>query len=98
MYRTSKSAWSFGYPLKLDGVGPAKIQWSPSRLNKPDGIAVPGAIRAGSSIQRLVQPGFSRSLASVKFGAVAFASRVGSPVAWHFRQGATSLVNNYLAI
>src|SRR5437867_3725424 len=98
MYRTNKSAWSLGYPLKLDGVGPAKTQCPPSCLNKPDGMAVPGEIIAGSSIQRLVQPGLRRSLAKVKFGAVAFASRFGSPVAWHFRHGAPSLVNNCRAM
>ena len=40
-------------------------------------MAVPGLIMAGSSIQRFVQPGFRRSLATVKFGAVACASCFG---------------------
>ena len=46
----------------------------------------------------MVQPGFSRSLATVKFGAVARASCFASPVMWHFRQGAPSLVNRLRAM
>ncbi len=61
-------------------------------------MAVPGLIIAGSSIQRRVQPGFSLSLATVKLGAVALESCLGSPVMWHFRQGAPSLVNNCRAM
>src|SRR5947199_9238226 len=61
-------------------------------------MAVPGDIIAGSRIQRLVQPGFKRSLAMVKFGAVALASCLGSPVMWHFRHGAPSLENRLRAI
>src|SRR5205823_10947241 len=55
--------------------------------NKLLGIAVPGAICAGSSNQRKVQSGFKRCDASRKFGAIALASCVGSPVIWHFKQG-----------
>src|ERR1039458_8042926 len=61
-------------------------------------MAVPGLISAGSSIHRLVQPGLRRSLATVKLGAVARESCFGSPVMWHFRQGALTLANNCRAM
>ena len=48
----------------------------------------------GLVIQRCVQAGRKRSLASRKLGAVAFLSCAGSPVAWHFRQGAAVLVKS----
>ena len=51
-------------------------------------MAVPGALFCGSVIHRAVQPGFSRAAAVRKFGAVAVRSCRGSPVRWHFRQGA----------
>src|SRR5713226_9141112 len=56
-------------------------------------MAVPGAINAGLVIQRSVHPGCRRSLANRKFGAMAFLSCPGSPVAWHFKHGAADLVN-----
>ena len=49
------------------------------RRNNPEGMAVPGLIIWGSSIQRAVQAGLSRSLATRKFGAVAERSCRGSP-------------------
>ncbi len=55
-------------------------QRSSSCRNSPLGIAVPGLICAGSRSQRNVQSGFSRSPANRKFGAIALASRAGSPV------------------
>src|ERR1017187_4917565 len=61
-------------------------------------MAVPGLISAGSSIHRLVQPGLRRSRATVKLGAVARESCFGSPVMWHFRQGALTLANNCRAM
>ena len=48
---------------------------------------------AGLVIQRSVQAGCKRSLANRKLGAMAVLSCPGSPVAWHFRQGAAVLVN-----
>ena len=66
---------------------------SPSFLNRPDGMAVPGMIFAGSVIQRAVHAGCKRSCASRKFGADAFLSCASLPVMWHFRQGAAGLVN-----
>src|SRR6266566_669453 len=98
MYRTRRSAWSLPYPWKLAGKAPANTQRSSSRRNKPEGIAVPGMILAGSVIQRTVQAGFSRSRASRKFGADAFLSCAESPVAWHFRHGAVLLVKSWRAI
>ena len=70
----------------------------PSRLNSPEGMAVPGMISCGLVIQRSVHAGRRRSLASRKFGAVAFLSCAGSPVAWHFRQGAAVLVKSSRAM
>ena len=84
--------------MKLGGVGPVNTYRSASCRNSPLGIAVPGLISAGSSIHRFVQPGFRRSFATVKFGAVACESCLASPVMWHFRHGAPSLVNNCRAI
>src|SRR5579864_6372499 len=49
-------------------------------------------INCGLVIQRPVHAGRRRSLASRKFGAVAFLSCAVSPVAWHFKQGAAVLV------
>ncbi len=49
-------------------------------------------------IHRSIQSGFKRPRASRKFGAVAFLSCAGSPVAWHFRQGAAVLENKLRAI
>src|SRR6267378_6002553 len=69
------------------GFGKFTTQRSCSLLNKPVGIAVPGAIWAGSSNQRKVHSGFNLCEARRKFGAIAFASCVGSPVMWHFKQG-----------
>src|SRR5580704_19779294 len=59
---------------------------------------VPGLIAWGSSTQRCAQSGFKRSLASRKFGAVAILSCAGSPVAWHFKQGAAELENRLRAM
>src|ERR1700685_3407201 len=59
---------------------------------------VPGLMACGSSTQRSAQSGFNRSLASKKFGAVAILSCCGSPVAWHFKQGAAVLENKLRAI
>src|SRR5208282_5026706 len=84
--------------LKVGGVGPANTYRLPSGLKRPDGIDVPGLIAAGSVIQRSTQSGFSRSFASKKFGAVAILSCVGSPVVWHFRQGAAVLENKLRAM
>src|SRR6202046_549278 len=66
--------------------------------NKPEGMAVPGIIFAGSMIQRSVQAGCKRSWASKKFGAIAFLSCASLPVIWHFRQGAAGLVNSARAM
>src|ERR1700722_9411504 len=82
----------------LAGIGPANTQRSPSRLKRPEGIAVPGIISCGLVIQRPVHGERRRSLASRKLGAVAFLSWLASPVAWHFRQGAAVLVNRSRAI
>ena len=49
-------------------------------------------------IHRSVQAGCKRSLANRKFGAMAFLSCAGSPVAWHFRHGAAVLVKSSRAI
>src|SRR5712692_281 len=78
----------------MAGSGPLKIQRSPSLRKSPEGIAVPGAIRAGSRIQRLVHAGLNRSRASRKFGAVAVLSCAGLPVAWHLKHGAAGLVKS----
>src|ERR1700693_212432 len=59
---------------------------------------VPGLIACGSTIQRSTQSGFKRSFASRKLGAVAILSWFGSPVAWHFKQGAAVLENRLRAI
>src|SRR5579863_1534376 len=61
-------------------------------------MEVPGLTACGSVIQRSTQSGLSRSLASRKFGAVAILSCEGSPVAWHFRQGAAELENRLRAM
>src|ERR1700739_493339 len=55
-------------------------------------------INCGLVIQRPVHAGRKRSLAKRKFGAMAFLSCAGSPVAWHFRQGAAELVNKLRGI
>src|SRR5271155_3548339 len=75
------------------GVGPAKTQIAPSLRKRPEGMAVPGIIFAGSVIQRAVQAGCRRSWASRKFGAEAFLSCAALPVMWHFRHGAAGLGN-----
>src|ERR1700722_17070276 len=59
---------------------------------------VPGLTACGSVIQRSTQSGFSRSFARRKLGAVAILSCAGSPVAWHFRQGAAVLENRLRAM
>src|ERR1700685_4475339 len=59
---------------------------------------VPGLIACGSSTQRCAQSGFKRSFARRKFGAVAILSCAGSPVAWHFKQGAAVLENRLRAM
>src|ERR1700691_2445041 len=59
---------------------------------------VPGLTACGSVIQRSTQSGFRRSFASSKFGAVAILSCAGSPVAWHFKQGAAVLENRLRAM
>src|SRR6266849_8950913 len=61
-------------------------------------MEVPGLMACGSKLQRSVQSGFRRSLASRKLGAVAILSCCGSPVAWHFRQGAAVLENRLRAM
>src|ERR1700683_5248648 len=70
------------------GVGPAKTQTSPSLRKRPEGMAVPGIIFAGSVIQRAVQAGCRRSCASKKFGAEALLSCASLPLMWHFKHGA----------
>src|SRR5579863_7930271 len=80
------------------GVGPAKTQISPSLRKRPEGMAVPGIIFAGSVIQRAVQAGCRRSCASRKFGAEAFLSCASLPVMWHFKHGAAGLVKRLRAI
>ena len=59
---------------------------------------MPGLMACGSSTQRSAQSGLRRSLASKKFGAVAILSCAGSPVAWHFKQGAAVLENRLRAM
>src|SRR6478752_1311145 len=61
-------------------------------------MEVPGLTACGSRIQRSAQSGFRRSFASRKLGAVAILSCCGSPVAWHFRQGAAVLENRLRAM
>ena len=78
--------------------GPVRNHMRWSFRNRPDGIAVPGIIFAGSVIQRSVQAGCKRSCASRKFGAEAFLSCSGFPVMWHFKHGAAGLVNRLRAI
>src|SRR4030095_8759221 len=73
--------------MRCGGLGRLTTHLSPSCLKSPVGIAVPGLICEGSSNQRKVQSGLSRSLASKKLGAIAFASCPGSPVMWHFKHG-----------
>src|ERR1700689_1580225 len=80
------------------GVGPAKTQTSPSLRKRPEGMAVPGIIFAGSVIQRAVHAGCRRSCAGRKFGAEAFLSCASLPVMWHFRHGAAGLVNRLRAM
>src|ERR1700675_1281164 len=75
------------------GVGPAKTQTSPSLRKRPEGMAVPGIIFAGSVIQRAVHAGCRRAGASGKLGAEAFFSCASLPVIWHFKHGAAGLVN-----
>src|SRR5579859_2672866 len=84
--------------MKIAGVGPEKTHWLFCCLNNPEGIDVPGLTACGSVIQRSTQSGFNRSLANRKFGAVAILSCAGSPVAWHFRQGAAVLENKLRAM
>src|SRR5579859_5783329 len=84
--------------MKIAGVGPEKTHWLFCCLNRPEGIDVPGLTACGSVIQRSTQSGFKRSLASKKLGAVAILSCAGSPVAWHFRQGAAVLENRLRAM
>ena len=67
-------------PYGAGGFGRLITQRSPSLLNKPVGIAVPGLICDGSSSQRKVHSGFKRSPDNRKFGAMALASCDGSPV------------------
>src|ERR1700735_4005490 len=74
------------------GVGPAKTQTSPSLRKRPEGMAVPGIIFAGSVIQRAVQAGCRRSCGRRKFGAEVFLSCPSLPVMWHFKHGAAGLV------
>src|SRR5262249_39052118 len=88
LYRPSNAIWSLSYFCRSVGNCPLSTQRSWSRLNKPDGMLVPGLINAGSTTHRLVHSGFNRSRASKKLGAVAFTSWAGSPVIWHFKQGA----------
>src|SRR5262249_34117727 len=95
---TSSFVWSCVYPWNEGGVGPANTHWLLTRLNKPEGIDVPGLIACGSVIQRSTQSGFSRSFASKKLGAVACASCWASPVAWHLRHGAAVLENRLRAM
>jgi hypothetical protein len=59
---------------------------------------VPGLIACGSMIQRSTQSAFNRPLACRKLGAVAVRSCAGSPVAWHFKQGAAGLLKRLRAI
>src|ERR1700693_3973848 len=80
------------------GTAPEKTQWSPSLWNRPDGIAVPGMILAGSVIHLAVHAGCKRSRASRKLGAEAFLSCASLPVMWHFKHGAAGLVNRPRAI
>jgi len=67
--------------LECGRLGPANTQRLFSRLNKPEGIAVPGLMACGSMIQRSTQSGFRRSRARRKLGAVALRSCAASPVA-----------------
>src|SRR6202040_3839382 len=69
-----------------------------SLRKRPEGIAVPGIIFAGSVIQRSVQAGCRRSRASRKFGAEAILSCSRLPVMWHFKHGAAGLVKRLRAI
>src|SRR6202171_3014278 len=55
-------------------------------------------ISAGLVIHLAVQAGCKRSFANKKLGAMAVLSCAGSPVAWHFRQGAAVLVKSSRAI
>src|SRR4029077_14466562 len=82
----------------FSGIGPEKTQWSFWRLKSPEGMAVPGIINCGLVIQRPVHAGRRRSLASRKFGAMAFLSYAGSPVAGVFRHGAVVLLSAERAI
>src|SRR5579862_7890654 len=61
-------------------------------------MAVPGIIFAGSTSHRSVHGVCSLSLASRKFGAIAFLSCAGLPIAWHFKHGAALLVKRFRAM
>src|SRR5712671_4265778 len=61
-------------------------------------MEVPGLMACGSMIQRSTQSGLRRPLAWRKLGAVAVLSCAGSPVAWHFKQGAAVLLNRLRAM
>src|SRR6266851_5504468 len=98
MYSTRSLVWSLSYPLKDAGVGPEKVQRLFSRLKRPDGMEVPGLMACGSMIQRSTQSGLRRPLDWRKLGAVAVLSWAGSPVAWHFKQGAAGLLKRLRAM
>src|SRR5438876_12048563 len=98
MYSTSNLLWSLSYPWKEGGVGPEKTQRLFSRLNRPEGMDVPGLIACGSMSQRSIQSDLRRCLAIRKLGAVALRSCVGSPVACHFRQWAAVLLKRLPAL
>src|SRR5260370_11240187 len=98
IYSTSSLVWSLSYPLNDDGVGPEKVQRLFSRLKRPEGMEVPGLMACGSMIQRSTQSGLRRPLACRKLGAVAVLSWAGSPVAWHFKQGAAGLLKRLRAM
>src|SRR5712675_972481 len=98
IYSTRSLLWSLSYPLNDAGVGPENVQRLFSRLKSPEGIEVPGLMACGSMIQRSTQSGLRRPLAWRKFGAVAILSWAGSPVAWHFKQGAAVLLKRLRAM
>src|SRR6266481_818264 len=98
IYSTRSLVWSLSYPLKDAGVGPEKVQRLFSRLKRPEGMEVPGLMACGSIIQRSTQSGLRRPLAWRKLGAVAVLSCAGSPVAWHFKQGAAVLLKRLRAM
>src|SRR5258706_14801769 len=98
MYSTSNLLWSLSYPWKEGGVGPEKTQRLFSRLNRPEGMDVPGLIACGSMSQRSIQSDLRRCFAIRKLGAVAVRSCAGSPVAWNFRQGAAVVLKKLRAL